>query len=224
MNSIERRVITPVWEWVDRPELEAATVAFAENGISMTGVVVTQLNEEPLRLRYALSLNPAWQMQEANLEIESRQDGSKLNMLCLPMGWQVNGQMREDLASCVDIDIMGSPSSNTMPIQQLRWQTGLTQDFWMATSVCRTWSSSPSHSATPTSATPVTMTGDRFGVIPNGKRAVLPVFIQFSFQDDLIASERFFFDLSALCAQSGVSTDDVRRKVFGETLTMMEGA
>jgi len=132
MNSIERRVITPVWEWVDRPELQAATVAFAENGISMTGVVVTQLNEEPLRLRYALSLNPAWQMQEANLEIESRQDASKLNMLCLPMGWQVNGQMREDRASCVDIDIMGSPSINTLPIQQLRWQTGLTQDFWMA--------------------------------------------------------------------------------------------
>ena len=70
----------------------------------------------------------------------------------------------------------------------------------------------------------MTMTGDRFGVIPNGERAVLPVFIQFSFQDDLIVSERFFFDLSALCAQSGVSTDAVRRKVFGETLTMMEGA
>jgi hypothetical protein len=32
----------------------------------------------------------------------------------------------------------------------------------------------------------------------------------------LIAGERFFFDLSALCAQSGVSTDAVRRRVFGD--------
>lgn len=63
----------------------------------------------------------------------------------------------------------------------------------------------------------MTMTGDRFGVVPNGKRAELPVFIQFSFKDDLIAGERFFFDLSALCAQSGVSTDAVRNKLFGET-------
>jgi SnoaL-like polyketide cyclase. len=62
----------------------------------------------------------------------------------------------------------------------------------------------------------MTMTGDRFGVIPNGRRAELPVFIQFAFKDDLIAGERFFFDLSALCAQSGVSTDAVRRKVFGD--------
>ncbi|MEU3624159.1 ester cyclase [Amycolatopsis coloradensis] len=61
----------------------------------------------------------------------------------------------------------------------------------------------------------MTMTGDRFGVVPHGGRAELPVFIQFTFADGLIASERFFFDLSALCAQSGVSTDAVRRKVFG---------
>jgi predicted ester cyclase len=62
----------------------------------------------------------------------------------------------------------------------------------------------------------MTMSGNRFGVVPNGRRAELPVFIQFAFRDDLIAGERFFFDLSALCAQSGVSTDAVRRKLFGD--------
>ena len=61
----------------------------------------------------------------------------------------------------------------------------------------------------------MTMTGERFGVTPNGLRSELPVFIKFTFRDDLIASERFFFDLSALCAQSGVSTDVVREKIFG---------
>jgi steroid delta-isomerase-like uncharacterized protein len=62
----------------------------------------------------------------------------------------------------------------------------------------------------------MTMTGDRFGVVPDGKQAELPVFIQFEFKDGLIARERFFFDLSWLCAQSGVSTDLVRQKLFGE--------
>jgi hypothetical protein len=60
----------------------------------------------------------------------------------------------------------------------------------------------------------LTMTGDRFGVTPSGARAVLPVFIEFNFKDGLIARERFFYDLSELCAQSGVSTDAVRRTVF----------
>lgn len=60
----------------------------------------------------------------------------------------------------------------------------------------------------------LTMTGNRFGVLPNGERAEVPVFIQFTFRDDLIAGERFFFDLATLCAQSGVSTDAVRRRLF----------
>jgi predicted ester cyclase len=64
----------------------------------------------------------------------------------------------------------------------------------------------------------MTMTGDRFRVVPNGRRAALPVFIEFAFKDDLIASERFFFDLSQLCAQSGVSTDAVRRRLFGDAV------
>jgi len=62
----------------------------------------------------------------------------------------------------------------------------------------------------------LTMTGDRFGVVPNGTRATLPVLIQFTFQGDLIAGERSFFALSALCAQSGVSTDAVRQRLFGD--------
>ncbi|NIH85873.1 ester cyclase [Amycolatopsis granulosa] len=61
----------------------------------------------------------------------------------------------------------------------------------------------------------MTMTGDRFGVVPTGRRAELPVFLQFTFADDLIAGERFFFDLAELCAQSGVSADTVRRTQFG---------
>lgn len=61
----------------------------------------------------------------------------------------------------------------------------------------------------------MTMTGDRFGVVPNGRRAELAVFIQFAFRDDRIVHERFVFDLAELCAQSGVSTDAVRRKLFG---------
>lgn len=61
----------------------------------------------------------------------------------------------------------------------------------------------------------MTMTGEHLGVRPNGSRAELPVFIRFTFKDDLIGTEFFFFDLSTLCAQSGVSTDAVRRKIFG---------
>ena len=60
----------------------------------------------------------------------------------------------------------------------------------------------------------MTMNGNRFGVTPNGRQAELPVFMKFGFKNGLIASEQFFFDLSSLCAQSGISTDAVRQKLF----------
>ncbi len=50
--------------------------------------------------------------------------------------------------------------------------------------------------------TGMTMTGTRFGVVFNGQSAQLPIIIQFAFKADLDAREVFFFDLSALCAQS----------------------
>jgi predicted ester cyclase len=61
----------------------------------------------------------------------------------------------------------------------------------------------------------MTMANNRFGVEPNGRRAELPVFLRFVFADRLIAGEYFHFDLAELCAQSGVSTDAVRQKLFG---------
>jgi predicted ester cyclase len=60
----------------------------------------------------------------------------------------------------------------------------------------------------------MTMVGERFGVTASGRRAVLPVFMRFTFKDDLIASEYFLIDLATLCAQAGVSTDAVRAKLF----------
>lgn len=60
----------------------------------------------------------------------------------------------------------------------------------------------------------MTMTGRRFGAEPSGKRAELPVIIEFEFCEQLISRERFYYDLSELCAQSGISTDAARRVLF----------
>ena len=65
----------------------------------------------------------------------------------------------------------------------------------------------------------MTMTGDRFGTVPNGRCATLPVFIRFTFADDLIASEYFHFDLSELCTQAGVSADTVRKNLMQQSQT-----
>lgn len=53
----------------------------------------------------------------------------------------------------------------------------------------------------------MTLSGRPEGQAPNGRRAVLPVFILFRFRDGCVIWESFNFDLASLCRQSGVSLD-----------------
>lgn len=56
----------------------------------------------------------------------------------------------------------------------------------------------------------MTMAPGAYGLRPNGRRIETPAFLRFTFKDGLIATEYFMVDLSAICDQSGVSTDAVR--------------
>jgi predicted ester cyclase len=56
----------------------------------------------------------------------------------------------------------------------------------------------------------MTMAPGAYGLRPNGRRFETPAFLRFTFEGGLIATEYFMVDLSAICAQSGVSTDAVR--------------
>ncbi len=132
MSRAASRTIYPVWEWIDRPGLETATVMLTDDGVTTTGTVVTVFNETPLRLRYDLTLSPAWAVCGACLEIESNQGQTRLVMTRSNAGWSVNGSLRNELADCTDVDIMGSPLTNTLPIRRLSWRTGQMRDLQMA--------------------------------------------------------------------------------------------
>ena len=68
----------------------------------------------------------------------------------------------------------------------------------------------------------MTMTGDRFGAVPNGRRAELPVFIQFNFKDDLITREAFLFrPLGALRAVGDFHRRGASQIVWREQAGMM---
>jgi len=56
----------------------------------------------------------------------------------------------------------------------------------------------------------MTMAQGAYDLSPNGRRVEIPAFLHFTFKDGLIASEYFMVDLAAICAQSGVSTDEVQ--------------
>jgi len=59
------------------------------------------------------------------------------------------------------------------------------------------------------------MRGPILATPATGRGCELPVFCVFTFKGDLLASERFFFDLATLCDGIGVPIDTIRSALHG---------
>jgi hypothetical protein len=126
------KVIAPVWEWLDRPGLEAASVCFSDDGMLLEAVGVTVFDATPLRFRYKVLTDSTGQVRNAAIKVEWQGATKETQLARDQLGWTVDGASRPDLAGCIDIDFMGSPSTNTLPIHRFAWVPGESRDFRMA--------------------------------------------------------------------------------------------
>ncbi|MBA2672145.1 putative glycolipid-binding domain-containing protein [Ramlibacter sp.] len=120
------------WEWLERPGLDVANVERDEQGVRVQGRVVAEWEGVPLDLAYTLHCEPQWQFQQVELKLAHGAVRRELRLRKHSEGWEVDGAARPDLAEALDIDIMGTPLTNTLPIQRLSWTPGQSRDFVMA--------------------------------------------------------------------------------------------
>ncbi len=83
------------------------------------------------RYSYELLLDADWTFREAHIEalageraLDIVSDGHG--------GWTVDGDLRGDLEECIDIDISGTPFTNTLPIRRHPLELDDESDFVMA--------------------------------------------------------------------------------------------
>jgi uncharacterized protein len=126
------QVIAVVWEWVDRPGLESASVRLTDGALQMDGVAATVLDSAPLRFRYGMLTDSNGEVRDVSIRVELQGATTTVRLVRGPSGWTVDGCARPDLAECIDIDIMGSPSTNSLPIRRMAWTPGEGRDFRMA--------------------------------------------------------------------------------------------
>lgn len=110
-----------VWEWLDRPGLEHLSLEIGPAAIEARGLVLVQLGPDLLRVAYEVELDGTWVFRRAGLTVESHGTSKRLEIE-RPAGgpWTVDGESRPDLAPCIDIDIMVTPFTNSLPIRRLR--------------------------------------------------------------------------------------------------------
>lgn len=118
------------WKPVDEVGLEHCRVWETDDGISIRSVLIGEFEGFAYGAQYDIQLATDWTFRSLTLRL---QDGRVLRLLSDGLGdWKVNGQRAPALEGCVDIDISGTPFTNTLPIRRARFTDGVPQHFAMA--------------------------------------------------------------------------------------------
>jgi uncharacterized protein len=101
-----------VWESLYQRGIEHLTL----DGTHADSVIAT----EQFGLRYSIDCDARWNFRRAEIvcgprRLDIRRDGRD---------WRVNGQLRDDLRDCTEIDIAATPFTNTLPIRRLQVPIG----------------------------------------------------------------------------------------------------
>jgi hypothetical protein len=122
-----------VWEWLERPGLDVAVVSREPGGFHVVeGHAVVAWDGDTLDLRYQLTCDTDWVFRDVTLRTALGNAMHHLTLCHDEAGWWADGQARPDLAAAVDIDIMATPLTNTLPIRRSEWTPGQRHDFTMA--------------------------------------------------------------------------------------------
>lgn len=117
------------WQPVDEIGLEHCNVRESGDRIRVRSALIGEREGVRFGLSYDIELSPDWTFRSLFIE---RTDGPTLDLAIENGIWMIDGEPADQLAGCVDIDISGTPFTNTLPIRRAGLATGVPQRFKMA--------------------------------------------------------------------------------------------
>lgn len=118
------------WQPVGEVGLEHCRVRENADGINVRSVLIGEFEGFDYGAQYDIELAADWTFRSLTLRL---QDGRVLRLLSNGLGdWKLNGQRAPQLEGCVDIDISGTPFTNTLPIRRTNPSQGMPQRYDMA--------------------------------------------------------------------------------------------
>ena len=118
------------WQPLEWFGLEHCHVSETTDGIVVRSSLIGEREGFRLGAFYEIQLDPNWTFRSLTLR---RHDGRVLRLVSNGEGdWKIDGQRAPALEGCIDIDLSGSPLTNTLPIRRASFVTGERQRFDMA--------------------------------------------------------------------------------------------
>jgi hypothetical protein len=117
------------WRSLEETGLEHLQIEEREATVAVESVLIGERDNE-FGVRYEMTLARDWTFQAITIHpvggdtFTLRSDGEG--------NWIANGREVPELQACVDVDMSGTPFTNTLPIRRNRWTIGEPQRFDMA--------------------------------------------------------------------------------------------
>src|SRR5687767_6871699 len=107
---------TARWSAWDGSGLEVARLSAGPQGVRAAGEISAEPGERPWA-QYAVACDAAWRTLDVRVQLG---DGRALALASDGAGsWTRDGKPAPELAGAVDVDLSGTPLTNTLPIRRL---------------------------------------------------------------------------------------------------------
>lgn len=125
------RAVTARWRSLEADGLDHVTVEAAVDRIVARGAVIGSRGGVPYGVYYRIDCALDWGVREVAI---GAADGRGLHLLTDGRGeWATgNGEPIAALDGCLDVDLAGTPFTNTLPIRRLSWEPGERRELRMA--------------------------------------------------------------------------------------------
>jgi hypothetical protein len=114
---------------VDGDGLEHLSIGATPDGLRADGVLIGARGGRPYGISYHILLGADFSVRAFGL---AATDGMALALVRGPDGWRdAEGRHLPGFDDCLDIDLAGTPFTNTLPIRRERWEIGQRRAFRM---------------------------------------------------------------------------------------------
>jgi hypothetical protein len=110
---------TLLWRGIQTFSADHCRLGQTEDGWRIDGIMLLPVDRRPAQVRYRVDCDADWATRAVNVTFAAGDEEQRLALTVDQSAWFVDGVVRNDLAGCVDIDLGGTPATNTLPIRRL---------------------------------------------------------------------------------------------------------
>ncbi len=120
---------TILWQFEREQSLDYCSLYPTDQGFALSGTVLLAVEQRPTRIEYAVRVDGAWHTSRATVDVYS---GDAHRHITLTVDgerrWWHNSEEIVDCRGCVDVDLVFTPATNTLPLRRLDFASSASHD------------------------------------------------------------------------------------------------